>query len=53
MKKLKITFLSLVVLLLLSFVALLTYTFVEPKAYDFMIKHVSTERLPFDNYKNV
>lgn len=53
MKNLKITLLSLIIIGLLSFIAYITYTFVEPKAYDYMVKHVMTERLPFDNGKNI
>lgn len=51
MNKIKFAFLSIIVLLFLIFVYFLTYTFVEPKAYDFMTKHVLTERLPFDTHK--
>ena len=51
MNKIKFAFLSIIVLLFLIFVYFITYTFVEPKAYDFMTKHVLTERLPFDTHK--
>ena len=37
----------------MSFAAYLTYSFAEPKAYDFMVKHVMTQRLPFDTTKNI
>ena len=53
MNKIKVAFLSVIVFTVFLFVAWLTYTFVEPKAYDFMISKVSTERLPFDNTKNI
>ena len=53
MNKIKFAFLSIIVLLFLIFVYFLTYTFVEPKAYDFMTKHVLTERLPFDTHKQI
>lgn len=53
MKKLKFILFSLIVIGLFSFIAYITYTFVEPKAYDYMVKHVLTERLPFDDTKNV
>lgn len=53
MKKIKYAFVTLIVLIILSIIALLTYTFIEPKTYDFMMKHVVTEQLPFDNNKNV
>ena len=53
MNKIKYAFFSVLLLLMLSFIAMLTYIFVEPKAYDFMIKNVTTEQLPFDKTKNV
>ncbi len=53
MKKIKYILFSLIVLLALIFVYFITYTFVEPKAYDFMTKNVLTQRLPFDNKKNI
>ena len=53
MNKIKVALFSGIVLAIFIFVAWLTYTFVEPKAYDFMISNVLTERLPFDNNKNV
>ena len=51
MNKIKFAFSSIIVILFLVFVYIITYTFVEPKAYDFMTKHVLTERLPFDTHK--
>ena len=53
MKYLKLFFVSIVTVLLLLFIALLTYIFVEPKAYDFMIKNVSVEKLGFDKTKSI
>ena len=53
MKKIKYAFLSIIVFLMLFCIALMTYSFIEPKTYDFMMKHVVTERLPFDTVKNV
>ncbi len=53
MKYLKLFFISVTTALLLLFIALLTYILVEPKAYDFMIKNVSTEKLSFDTTKNI
>ena len=53
MNKLKLFFLSIVVIAIYASTAWLTYTFLEPKAYDFMIKNITNERLPFDNSKNV
>lgn len=51
MNKIKFAFSSIIVILFLVFVYVITYTFVEPKTYDFMTKHVLTERLPFDTHK--
>lgn len=53
MKKIKYAFITIFVLIILSIIALLTYIFLEPKTYDFMMRHVVTERLPFDNVKNI
>ena len=53
MNKIKYAFLSAIVLLFLVCVYTITYCFVEPKAYDFMTKHVLTECLPFDSTKHV
>ncbi len=53
MKYFKFALFCVLTVLLLMFVALLTYIFVEPKAYDFMIKNVSVEKLSFDNAKNI
>ena len=53
MNKIKLAFLGIFTILILLLVALLSYIFIEPKAYDFMIKHVAVERLPFDNTKDV
>ena len=47
MNKLKFAIFTIIVLLALYFVYFVTYTFVEPKAYDYMVKHVLTEKLPF------
>lgn len=53
MNKLKFAFFSLVITGLLALTAYMTYTFFEPKAYDFMVKHIMTEQLPFDKTKNI
>ena len=53
MNKLKFAIFSIIIILVLYFVHFLTYTFVEPKAYDFMVKHSLTEKLPFDKNKQV
>lgn len=51
MNKIKFAFFTFIIVLLYIFVYFVTYTFVEPKAYDYMTKHVLTEKLPFDNHK--
>ena len=53
MKKIKFIFFSAVMLLIMYFVTMLTYIFVEPRAYDYMIKNVTTKSLPFDKIKNI
>ena len=53
MKRLRLVFFSIMTVLVLLLIAFMTYIFVEPKAYDFMIKNVSVEKLSFDNVKNV
>ena len=52
MKNFKLGLFALFVLFILYCVYFLTYTFVEPKAYDFMVRNVLTEALPFDHNKN-
>ncbi len=49
MNKIKSVLFGIIILIGLIFVYLVTYNFVEPKGYDFMIKHVTAEKLPFDN----
>lgn len=51
MNKIKLLITTIIVLLSLFFVYFTTYYFVESKAYDFMTKHVVTEKLPFDKNK--
>ena len=53
MEKLKFGFLGILVAIILLLSAFITYSFVEPRAYDFMVKHISTKKLPFDNTKNI
>ena len=53
MNKFKFALLTLITIILLCIVYFITYTFVEPKVYDYMVKNVLTEKLPFDNVKNV
>lgn len=51
LKKIKLLLMGLTILTCLFFAYFVTYTFVEPKAYDFMISHVLTEKVPFDKNK--
>ena len=53
MNKIKFAFFTIIILLVLSFVYFVTYNVVEPRAYDFMVKNVLTEKLPFDNKKQI
>ena len=48
MNKIKFIVTSFVVTLVFVFVFFVTYNFVEPKVYDFMVKTVLTNKLPFD-----
>ena len=51
MNKIKQIFIGIIILLVFVSVAIMTYNLAEPKAYDFMTKHVLTEKLPFDKHK--
>lgn len=51
MIKIKQASTAIIISLIFVFVAYLTYNLAEPKAYDFMTKHVLVNKLPFDNYK--
>ena len=48
-KNLKTCFFAVIVFLCLLFVYITTYNLFEPKAYDFMIRHSLTQKLPFHN----
>lgn len=39
--------------LILFAIYVLIFTYAEPKAYDFMVKNISTNKLPFDTQKQV
>lgn len=52
-EKLKLIFAIGVIAVLFIFVAFLTYNFAEPKVYDFMVRNVFVNRLPFDNQKQI
>ena len=51
MNKFKYIFLTAIVIFIFSIVYYLIYHLAEPKAYDFMVKNVLTEKLTFDNVK--
>ena len=51
MNKFKNLFLIFIIAFIFIFVAFVTYNLAEPKAYDYMTKHVLIQKLPFDNYK--
>ena len=51
MNKLKTFFSIIIIAFIFIFVANVTYNLAEPKAYDFMTKHVLIKKLPFDKYK--
>ncbi len=53
LNRIKAVFFSILILIGLIFVYFVTYNFVEPKGYDFMIRHALTEKLPFDNTKQI
>ena len=53
MKKFKAIILSLLLILIVSLVYFISYNVAEPKAYDFMVKNVLTQKFPFDKSKNV
>lgn len=53
MNKLKTFFFTTIITFIFVFVAFVTYNLAEPKAYDFMTKHVLTQKLPFDNNKKI
>jgi len=53
MKQIKYILTAITVVFILYIIAVLTYISVEPKAYDFMIKNVSTKQFSFDKTKNV
>ena len=53
MNKIKFALSSIIVLLVFIFVYFVTYNFVEPKAYDYMVKHVLTNKFQFDKKKQI
>ena len=53
MNRIKNIFAGIIIVLIFIFVAFIAYNLVEPKAYDFMIKQVFVNKLPFDKLKKV
>ncbi len=53
MKNFKFLFYAFVILITLLITTVLSYSVLEPKAYDFLMKTTVTQKLPFDNKKNV
>ncbi len=53
MNKFKTLFSIIFITLIFLFVGFITYNLAEPKAYDFMTKHVLVQKLPFDNNKKI
>ncbi len=51
MNKIRQRLIFTILLLIFIFVFYITYNIAEPKAYDFMVKNVLTQNLPFDKYK--
>lgn len=53
MNKFKQALAAIVIIFIFVFVGFITYYLAEHKAYDFMTKHVVTQKLPFDKYKKI
>ena len=53
MNRIKLTLSFIIIALVFIFVSYITYNSLEAKAYDYMIEHVTTQKLPFDKYKQV
>ena len=53
LNKLKLALIWITLLLIIGVVYFLAYFTTEPKAYDFMTRHILTEKLPFDQHKKV
>ena len=51
--KLKTLLFTFIITFIFIFVAFVTYNLAEPKAYDFMTKHILIQKLPFDNNKKI
>lgn len=53
MNRIKLILSFIIIALVFIFVSYFTYNTAEAKAYDYMLKHFTTSKLPFDNYKQV
>ena len=53
MNKLRFTFFTVIIVVTLCFTAIFSFLILEPKVYDYMLQHVLTAKLPFDNIKNI
>lgn len=51
--KIKLILFGLILFTIISIVYVLTFSVAEPKAYDYMVKTVLINKLPFDNHKKV
>lgn len=51
--RIKIILLWMVIFIFLGVVYYFLYNIAEPKAYDFMTRHILTEKLPFDTKKHI
>lgn len=53
MNNIKFALTGIIIALIFLFVSFVTYFQGEPKAYDFMTKHILTNKIPFDNHKKI
>ena len=49
MNKIKVAFFSIIFILILSFIYFISYNILEPKVYDYFVKNVLIQKLPFHN----
>ena len=53
LNKFKIFIFSILTIIFFALAFVITYNTTESKAYDFMMRNVVTQKLPFDNVKKV
>ena len=53
LNRIKLILSFIIIALVFIFVAYFTYNTAEAKAYDYMLKHFTTAKLPFDNHKQI